>query len=72
MKHSDLKLKPCPICGRIPKIKRDYKSEVRGYGARCTIQCKFFLRKPHYKITHSKASWNRALYYAIVDWNNSI
>lgn len=71
-KDVELKLKPCPICGKIPKIKRDYSLEANGYGAWCTIQCKPLFGKPHYKITHGKASWNRALRYAMIDWNNSV
>lgn len=71
-KDPNLELKPCPICGKIPKIKRDYSYEAHGYGAWCTIQCKPLFRKPHYKISHGKATWNRALHYAMIDWNNSV
>ena len=62
-------LKPCPKCGKLPKIKRDYNYEYSGFGAWCTIQCKPFLRKPHLKIEEGKASWDRALKYGIERWN---
>lgn len=51
---SETKLKPCPVCGRYPKIKRDYGYEQSGFGAWCTIQCKPFLRKPHLKVEEGK------------------
>lgn len=64
-----VKLKPCPICGKQPKVKRDYGSEGAGFGAWCTIQCKPFLRRPHLKVEEGKAQWERALKYAIEEWN---
>ena len=63
------KLKPCSKCGKLPKIKRDYGYESTGFGAWCTIQCKPFLRKLHLKVESGKAQWDRALQYAIEDWN---
>jgi hypothetical protein len=68
MEHNEL-LKPCPVCGKLPKIKRDYNYEHSAFGAWCTIQCKPFLRKPHLKIEEGKASWDRALKYGIEHWN---
>lgn len=65
-----MEIKPCPICGRIPKVKREYGFEANGYGAWCTIQCKPFLRKPHRKVEHGKATWDRAYKYAVEEWNN--
>lgn len=62
-------LKPCPKCGKMPKIKRDYGYESQGYGAWCTIVCKPFFGKPHLKVEEGKASWERALKYAIEAWN---
>lgn len=62
-------LKPCPVCGRYPKIKRDYGYEQSGFGAWCTIQCKPFLRKPHLKVEEGKSTFDRALKYAIAAWN---
>jgi hypothetical protein len=65
----DINLKPCPVCGKKPRIKRDPGYEYAGFGAWCTIQCKPFLRKPHLKIEEGKASWDRALQYAAERWN---
>ena len=67
-----IKLKPCPVCGKLPKIKRDYSYESAGFGAWCTIQCKPFLRKPHLKIEEGKASWERALLYGAERWNRMV
>ena len=64
-----MELKPCPICGKRPKIKRDYGSEGSGFGAWCTIQCKPLLRMPHLKVEEGKAQWERALKCAIEEWN---
>lgn len=68
MERNEL-LKPCPVCGKLPKTKRDYCYEECGFGAWCTIQCKPFLLKPHLKIEEGKASWERALKYGIEHWN---
>lgn len=62
-------LKPCPVCGKMPKVTRDLTYEALGFGAWCTIQCKPFLRKPHLKIEEGKARWERALEYAVEHWN---
>ena len=64
-----MELKPCQICGKRPKIKRDYAYEASGFGAWCIIQCKPFLRKPHLKVEEGKAQWERALIYAVEAWN---
>ena len=64
-----MELNPCPVCGKQPKIKRDYSYEAAGFGAWCTIQCKPFLRKPHLKVEEGKALWERALKYAVERWN---
>ena len=65
-------LKPCPICGRMPKVKRDIGYESSGFGAWCTIQCKPFMRRPHMKVEEGKASWERALKYVIEAWNGRV
>lgn len=62
-------LKPCPVCGKQPKIFRDLDYEILGFGAWCTIQCKPILRKPHLKIEEGKATWDRALKCGIEHWN---
>lgn len=65
-------LEPCPVCGKKPRIKRDYAFESAGYGAWCTIQCKPFLRKTHFKVEEGKSTWERALKYASDRWNRSV
>ena len=69
MGDMNLQLLPCPICGKAPKVKRDYAYEASGFGAWCIIQCKPFLRKPHIKVQVGKASWNRAYLMAATQWN---
>ena len=68
---SEIKLNPCPICGKIPKVKRDYGYEASWFGAWCTIQCKPFFRKPHLKIENGKSTWERAYKYAAAHWNEA-
>lgn len=60
---------PCPVCGKQPKIYRDFGYEGAGFGAWCTIECKPFLRKPHMKVESGKSTWKRALMYAFEAWN---
>ena len=72
MSNIELKIFPCPICGKMPKIKRDYSYEGIGFGAWCTIYCKPFLKKPHLKIEEGKASWKPALHYGIKHWNEEV
>ena len=62
----DIKLIPCPVCGKMPKIRY---SGAPGYGLFITIQCKPFLRKPHLKVEEGKASPRRAWEYAAKEWN---
>lgn len=63
-----IELKPCPICGKQPKI----IYETSGFGAWCIIQCKPFLCKPHLKHEEGKSIWNRALVHAIEGWNRRV
>lgn len=65
-------IRPCPICGKMPKIKRDYNYEDSFFGAWCTIQCKPFLRRAHVKVEHGNANWDIALERAIDDWNRMV
>ena len=60
---------PCPVCGKQPKVYRDYAYEDAGFGAWCTIECKPFLRKPHIKVECGKSTWKRALIGAFNMWN---
>lgn len=67
----ELELKPCPVCGRKPQIKRDISYESHGFGAWCTIKCKP-LFKTHLIVEEGKSTWERALRYAIDDWNRRV
>ena len=71
---NDIKLKilPCPVCGKMPKIKRDYGYESAAFGALCTIQCKPFLKKPHLRIEEGKAMWQYAYLYGVEHWNEAV
>ena len=40
-----------------------------GYGAWCIIHCKPLFRKPHIKVEHGKSTLDRAIKYALEDWN---
>ena len=62
-------LKPCPICGKMPKVKIDYGYEANGFGGWVIIQCKPLLRKSHLKIEEGKSTNKRALEFAIDSWN---
>ena len=71
-KEHKIKLMPCPICGKMPRVIRDTGYESMSFGAWCTIQCKPLFGKPHLKVEEGKASWERAYMYAIVDWNDLV
>ena len=60
---------PCPKCGKVPKVYRDMGYELSGYGAWCTVECKPFLRRPHFKVEQGKATWGRAFASAVAIWN---
>lgn len=62
-------IKPCPVCGKRPKVKRDIGYETSGFGAWCIIQCKPLLRKAHLKIEEGKSTWKRAYQCAVERWN---
>ena len=63
------RIKPCPVCGKRPKVKRDIGYETSGFGAWCIIQCKPLLGKAHLKIEEGKSTWKRAYQYAVERWN---
>ena len=66
------RIKPCPVCGKRPKVKRDIGYETSGFGAWCTIQCKPLLGKAHLKIEEGKSTWERAYQYAVGRWNKEV
>lgn len=68
----EIVLRACPICGKEPKVKRDYGYESLGFGGWCTIQCKPFLRKFHLITESGKASYQRAFKEAAEWWNQEV
>lgn len=66
------KCKPYPICGKQPKVYRDFEYEQIRAGAWCTVECKPFLRKAHLKVESGKALWERACESAIQAWNKRV
>lgn len=63
-------LKPCPVCGKAPKVRIIPSAISAGLGGDVTIHCTPFLRKPHVKITKSAAVDIDALTYAAKKWNS--
>ena len=68
---TEITLRPCPVCGKNPKVRRDPAYEAAGYGAWCTIKCKPFLRRPHRVAESGKASFQRAYEDAARRWNDT-
>lgn len=62
-------LEPCPVCGKQPKVYRDYAYENSGFGAWCTIQCKPLFGKAHKTIMCGRSQWKRAFQGGIDLWN---
>lgn len=62
-------INPCPVCGKMPKVIRDYGYEQSGFGAWCTIVCKPLIGKPHLKVEQGKSTYIRAFKYAVKEWN---
>lgn len=58
-------LKPCPFCGRKPKVKMLYYPT----GGECIIECKPIFRKAHKQILRCCANIDRAEKEAIEAWN---
>ena len=59
------KLKPCPVCGRKPKV--GYSIFPTGYC--CTIRCKPLFGRIHLMVERYTASEERSYLYAVEDWN---
>ena len=64
-------LKPCPICGKRPRVIRDCGYEINGFGAWCTIMCGTLVKR-HHIVEEGKDTWDRALYYASLRWNKMV
>ena len=61
----------CPVCGKKPKIYRDYNFEHMFYGARCQIKCKHIIGI-NFDTQCSKSTWDRALFGAVESWNDMV
>lgn len=62
---ADFKLKPCPFCGRMPKVR------YRAFGCSgvCVeLRCKPLLRKEHLSVWHGAATSEQALAMAADAW----
>jgi len=64
-------VKPCPVCGRMPKMYFD-DDNICCRGGFTMIQCKPFLRKRHHIVEEGKASFPRSVEYAIKRWNDEV
>lgn len=69
--NRELRTKPCPVCGRLPRVHRDREYEKSGYGSRCIIRCKRLFRKPHLTVEKTHSTWSSALWYGILLWNKA-
>lgn len=62
----EIKLKPCPICGRMPKVR------YRAFGCSgfCVeLRCKPLFRREHLAVQHGAATMERAFDMAVEAWN---
>ena len=64
--------KPCPICGKAPKIFISLDFSQFGFGGYGVVQCKPFLRKPHLRIESGGPSAEWAEQSAIQNWNQEV
>lgn len=60
-------LEKCPVCRKRPRVKMERHP---GGGAFCTIECRPWFGKPHMRVCHGKSTDDRALSYAVAEWNN--
>lgn len=61
-----IKLKPCPVCGKTPKVKCTLIPGIRTY---VKIQCKPFFRRKHLSVTCGTDTEERAYSIAAEVWN---
>lgn len=62
----EIKLKPCPVCGRMPKVR--YRA-FGCCGVLAEVQCKPLFRREHLAVQHGAATMERAFDMAAEDWN---
>lgn len=66
---SGIKLKPCPVCGRIPKVRR---GAIGCCGAWVEVRCKPLFRREHLAVQHGAATMERAFDMAADAWNRRV
>mgnify|MGYP004634083831 FL=1 len=62
---NESKLTPCPVCGRMPKV----RYHIFGCSGVCVeVRCKPLLRKEHLSVWHGAATREQALAMAADAW----
>lgn len=62
----EIKLKPCPVCGRMPKV----RYSALGISGVCVeVRCKPLFRREHLAVWHGAATMERAFDMAAEAWN---
>lgn len=64
--RNEIKLKPCPVCGRMPKVR--YRA-FGVCGAWVEVRCKPLFRREHLAVRHGAATMELAVNMAAEDWN---
>lgn len=64
----EIKLKPCPVCGRMPKV---WYRAFGVCGAWVEVQCKPLFRREHLAVRYGAATMELAVDMAAEDWNRS-
>lgn len=67
MSMNEITIKPCPKCGRIPKLKIKCHFST---GITCEIQCKPFLRKPHMCVKRTAKPHESVIFKTAKLWND--
>lgn len=67
--NNDLNIRPCPVCGKQPRITRDFNYRPVSGGAWCIIQCKPLFRRRHLVIEGGEISWDLAVERTVERWN---
>lgn len=75
MKHIDRIAKrylaPCPVCGKLPKLTRDYVFEEMTNKVCIIAKCKPIFGKPHIRIQVVGDNENNAINYCITSYNKA-
>ena len=65
-------LKPCPVCGKKPKVRTGWFYETGIYRYKCVVECTPFLRRPHLKVEETWYSAEGAENIAVNEWNRRV